>query len=185
MVGAGAWTPLNPCRNRMMNARLKYFFAGLTGFSMTIAAGLAQTEDRAPSDRRPVGVMAALDRNGNGVIEAEEIDLAVVSLRKLDRNKDGRITREEISGSGPARPSRGRPPLLSTLDKDGDGKVSKEEAPERLKERFDRIDSNGDGYIDAEEEKVARQRFRGPQGPDRRPGGQRPADGEGGAEKPK
>lgn len=36
-------------------------------------------------------------------------------------------------------------------DKDGDGKVSFEEADGRLRERFRDIDSNGDGYIDAQE----------------------------------
>ena len=52
-------------------------------------------------------------------------------------------------------------------DKDGDGKISKEEAPERLKERFNFIDRNGDGFIDKEEIEKMRQRF-GSRG---RPGG--------------
>ncbi len=37
------------------------------------------------------------------------------------------------------------------LDTDGDGKLSKEEAPERMQQIFDRIDTNGDGFADAEE----------------------------------
>ncbi|QDT35457.1 EF-hand domain-containing protein [Thalassoglobus polymorphus] len=37
------------------------------------------------------------------------------------------------------------------LDADGDGKLSKEEAPERMQQIFDRIDTNGDGFADAEE----------------------------------
>lgn len=36
-------------------------------------------------------------------------------------------------------------------DKDGDGKVSFEEADGRLRDRFRDIDTNGDGYIDAQE----------------------------------
>lgn len=36
-------------------------------------------------------------------------------------------------------------------DKDGDGKVSFEEADSRLRDRFRDIDTNGDGYIDAQE----------------------------------
>ncbi len=36
-------------------------------------------------------------------------------------------------------------------DKDGDGKISKEEAPERLKRNFDRIDRNSDGFVDRKE----------------------------------
>jgi collagen type III alpha len=50
-------------------------------------------------------------------------------------------------------------------DKNGDGKISKEEAPERLKERFDFMDGNGDGFIDKDELEKMAQRFRGRGGP--------------------
>jgi len=40
---------------------------------------------------------------------------------------------------------------LKRFDKDSDGKVSKEEAPDRLKERFDSLDTNKDGFLDAGE----------------------------------
>ena len=46
-------------------------------------------------------------------------------------------------------------------DSDGDGKVSKSEAPERLQAFFDRMDPNGDGFIDAEEMAAMRERFGG------------------------
>lgn len=36
-------------------------------------------------------------------------------------------------------------------DADGDGKLSREEAPERMRENFDEIDTNQDGFIDAAE----------------------------------
>jgi len=45
------------------------------------------------------------------------------------------------------------------LDTDGDGKVSKDEAPEQMRAFFDRIDGNGDGFIDkAEADAAARAR---------------------------
>jgi Ca2+-binding EF-hand superfamily protein len=40
---------------------------------------------------------------------------------------------------------------VEAFDKDKDGKISKEEAPDRLKERFEQVDTNGDGFIDAAE----------------------------------
>ncbi len=44
-------------------------------------------------------------------------------------------------------------------DKDGDGKVSLEEAPEFMKSWFGRIDTNGDGFIDAAENAALRKRM--------------------------
>ena len=49
---------------------------------------------------------------------------------------------------------------MKEADKNGDGKISKEEAPDQLKERFDRIDSNGDGQLDEAELKVMFERMR-------------------------
>ncbi len=152
--------------------------------------------DRAPGGRPPMGLTGVIDLNGNGTIEADEIDMAVVSLRKLDRNKDGKITRDEIGGSasGSSRRSSGRRlPSLSSLDKDGDGKLSKEETRDRMRENFDRTDTNGDGFVDSKEFDAILQRIRSGQRPgerpgerpSRRPGGREPGEGEGGSDKPR
>jgi hypothetical protein len=57
------------------------------------------------------------------------------------------------------------------LDKDGDGKISKDEAPERMQDNFDRIDSNSDGFIDMTEMQKAMGagRGRGGDGAQRKP----------------
>jgi collagen type III alpha len=64
--------------------------------------------------------------------------------------------------------------ILRAADANGDGKISKEEAPDRLKENFDRFDANGDGFIDDMEARRASGRrpdgARRPEG-DRRPEG--------------
>tara|TARA_E500000305_G_scaffold3796_1_gene3500 strand:- start:174925 stop:176733 length:1809 start_codon:yes stop_codon:yes gene_type:complete len=41
--------------------------------------------------------------------------------------------------------------MLQRLDKNSDGKISKDEAPERMQERFDELDANKDGFLDAAE----------------------------------
>lgn len=41
--------------------------------------------------------------------------------------------------------------MLKNLDKNDDGKLEISEVPERMKERFDRVDANGDGFVDAAE----------------------------------
>lgn len=67
---------------------------------------------------------------------------------------------ESPDGGGPR--GGGRPLLnFADLDRDGDGKLSLDEAPERMRENFAEVDTNSDGFIDAEEF-AARRRGRGP-----------------------
>jgi RND family efflux transporter MFP subunit len=48
---------------------------------------------------------------------------------------------------------------LMAYDKNGDKKISKEEAPEQIKGFFDRMDTNEDGFIDAKEIAEARRKM--------------------------
>jgi hypothetical protein len=68
------------------------------------------------------------------------------------------------SGTGP-RPARGGDPI-QRFDRDGDGKISKQEAPPPMQRNFSKHDANGDGYIDADEAKSLPQPGQGgPPGP--------------------
>jgi HlyD family secretion protein len=60
---------------------------------------------------------------------------------------------------------------LNQFDKDGDGKVSKDEAPSWMQSFFGRIDSNGDGFIDQVEAAAIAARRRQKGGGKGRPGG--------------
>ncbi len=82
----------------------------------------------------------------------------------------------EISGpgalggsGGPLVRAGGQRPDIMASDADGDGKVSREEAPERMTQFFDRIDANADGFIDAEEAAAARRRRSRPPGAESEP----------------
>lgn len=55
------------------------------------------------------------------------------------------------SGAAAERAEGGLPRFLARNDANGDGKIQKSEAPERLQARFDSLDTNGDGAIDAAE----------------------------------
>ena len=68
-----------------------------------------------------------------------------------------------VGGAGQGGPEGGRPAGgrsmdLMSLDKDGNGKVSRAEATEKMQSFFDRMDGNGDGFITAAEAAEARAR---------------------------
>ncbi|MBI3837787.1 MAG: hypothetical protein HY288_07620 [Planctomycetia bacterium] len=54
------------------------------------------------------------------------------------------------AGSGPGRGGFAFPDFKS-LDKDNDGKISPDEAPERMKDRFGEMDTDQDGFLDKKE----------------------------------
>jgi Ca2+-binding EF-hand superfamily protein len=101
-----------------------------------------------------------LDRDDSGKLSKSELgdDFAAL-LETGDTDKDGELSLEEFTAArtatdkakrGDDRPGADRDPMAE-LDKDDDGKISKEEAGPRLKEHFDRLDKDGDGFITKEE----------------------------------
>ena len=55
---------------------------------------------------RRLPLMAALDTNSDGTIDATEIEQSSKSLKTLDKNSDGKLTPDELR---PARPAGGQP----------------------------------------------------------------------------
>jgi Ca2+-binding EF-hand superfamily protein len=105
-----------------------------------------------------------LDLNGDGVLDAQEIDAAPTSLARLDKNADRQITTDEarppmMGGRGRGGQEGGAPSnvveetvkTLMSFDANGDGKLSKSELPERFQGIFDRGDENKDGFLTPEE----------------------------------
>jgi hypothetical protein len=62
--------------------------------------------------RPPPPIIAVLDANHDGVIDADEIANAPAALKKLDKNGDGKLTQDEL------RPPR-RPEGTGDQDKGG------------------------------------------------------------------
>ena len=63
-------------------------------------------EGRPGGGRPMMPLVQALDANGDGVIDEDEIKNAVAALKALDKNNDGKLTREEYMGMrrGPGGP---------------------------------------------------------------------------------
>ena len=77
--------------------------------------------------------------------------------------------------SGGAGQRGGFREALQQADKNKDGKISKEEMPERMQPFFDRMDRNSDGFITTDEMQGGRTRGRGGNRSGNRPPGDRPS----------
>lgn len=128
-------------------------------------------EARRPSAEMIVKKIMQSDEDGDGQISREEAPERLAKVfDRVDIDADGMLVEEEITESveamlkrgGQGRPGAGGPPNPEAivkrwmeLDKDGDGRVSKDEAPERMQRFFDRIDANGDEFLDKKEIKTS------------------------------
>lgn len=130
------------------------------------AAGNAEVEARAREMAN--SIFKQYDKNGDGVIDKDEMAQLPPGLRRADRNGDGKITREELVAQmiefsqrrGGDRPGpdggpgggRGGPPGAATATATNNGKPSKfrtalEMLPAGLPDTFLQKDADHDGQI--------------------------------------
>ncbi len=91
------------------------------------------------------------DRDQDGRISADEFPGPQDHFTQLDENSDGYIDETEASKKRPPHLGKRNRGFLKRFDTDSDGKVSKTEFTGSSASRFDRLDKNGDGYIDETE----------------------------------
>jgi collagen type III alpha len=153
-----------------------------------------------PPPKHPL--ISLLDENEDGALSMEEIDKAIAKLKKLDKDSNGKVTLEELPrpamgpptgeprGRGFGGRGQGGPPprggagafmeRMQGMDKNEDGKITKDELPERMQNMFSRLDTDGDGSLDKKELESMATRMRGrgqPAGPGAGQGGGRPRAG--------
>lgn len=132
----------------------------------TGAAGLAMAADVPPPAGAPP--RAKLDTNGDGLIDRAEAAKAprlAAQFDTLDKNKDGKLSRDELPrwhGKRHGRGPGGREEMMAKLDTNKDGRISREEAKAdpRLAARFDQMDVNKDGYLDKADRELGRKQHR-------------------------
>lgn len=123
------------------------------------ATGANPTAEAKPAEAAPADAKAA-GRGDRGARRAQ-------MFARLDANGDGTITMADIdtrSATGVAYAQKKR---LHVLDKDRDGKISREEFSARSKQRFADLDLDSDGKITASD-LPPRMAERWQKGPDRR-----------------
>jgi hypothetical protein len=139
-----------------MNKRIVLLGIALAGFALVSAH--AQTSDSPPPRPLPP-LLAALDADTNHVISAQEIANAPKALLTLDKNGDGKLTRDEFipqrpegapSGQHPDGRKEFVPPIVAALDTDGDGVISATEIANAAT-ALATLDKNGDGQLSGDE----------------------------------
>lgn len=127
--------------------------------AVTAGAAMAQAPAAPDAPDAPARPRAALDANKDGVIDRAEAAARphlAVRFDALDRNSDGKLDRAELPRMKHDRHHRrgghegrfgGNP--FRGADKDKDGRVSKTEAIAAATARFERMDFNKDGFVDA------------------------------------
>lgn len=123
----------------------------------------------------PSSLLEVLDTNGDGKLSAGEIAKASETLKKLDRNGNGELDPDELPGEkkAPETPADPRTQaakgMVDGMDLNGDGKLTEQELPERMRPRFKSMDANGDGFVDvAEMQRVMERRGGDPRGGEQR-----------------
>jgi Ca2+-binding EF-hand superfamily protein len=150
-----------------------------------VLASTTMTENETVAGSKGLPEFARLlDTNHDGHLSREELAKAADLFDRLDRNHDGVLDAKELTempaatsteastttpapagkaawthGKG-ASPGANLAKLFQKADKDGDGKLSMEEAPPFVKKHFAKIDTNRDGVLDKKELKVWFRRHR-------------------------
>ncbi|MBJ6120932.1 hypothetical protein [Sphingomonas mollis] len=147
--------------------------------SLLLAAMTQTVTPPAPPPGGPAGLRRA-DANGDGIVtRAEAMAQANGMFARMDSNHDGKVTpeerraameamRAERRGDGIGRGGRGRG-MGGGMGSGGDRELTLEQSRQMAANRFDRLDTNKDGRLDAAELAAARPGPRPPRGDDAPP----------------
>jgi Ca2+-binding EF-hand superfamily protein len=118
--------------------------------SASTQAGPSGRAQRSGEATRMDPVLAAIDTNHDGIISKDEIAAAPTTLKSLDKDGDGQLSASELRPRQQTPSDRAKH-MLDEWDTNKDGKLTKPEAPDRIQQQFDAIDTNHDRVLDEEE----------------------------------
>ncbi len=160
--GGESANPAGPAKGRFreaMQERMQEFQRGEGGM-------------RPDPDRIVAMLIDRFDEDKDQKLNAEELKKALGALRNMGGMGPGGPGSSGPGSGGPGSGGMG-PEFITRLfemnDKDGDGKLTGDEMPERMRQALDRVDRNGDGSVDKAEAEEMAARMNGGQ----RPGGGR------------
>ena len=115
------------------------------------------TEAGAAAGGKILEFLKSVDADGDGKITEAEAGERWARLQRLDKNGDGAVSLKDELG----RPEGGTPgsspgEFFARMDKNGDDKLTEDEAPGQAWERLAKLDQDGDGAISKSELAAAR-----------------------------
>lgn len=130
-----------------------------------LSAGTAFAATQVPVQGAAPAARVKLDVNGDGIVDRKEAAARPRLAEKfdeLDKNKDGKLSKEEMPRHGDRKHGRNGREAMAKLDADKDGRISRAEATAgegKLASRFDDMDANKDGFVDRADHQIrAKQR---------------------------
>ena len=135
-----------------------FLYAAMT-FGICAATFPAIAQMRGAGGGNPLAVFATADADHDGKVSREEYaNTRDVRFAMMDRNGDGVISKADFAEILAERPQAAEriEQTIAAGDSDKDGKISKAEWHGAPMPIFDRLDANGDGFVDKAEVTKAR-----------------------------
>lgn len=182
-----------------MTMKFKLLTTGVLSLGLGILSPVWADDADRESETPDIKIYEQLDKNGDGKLEADEIPedkkrFFDQLVRDADSDKDGVLTKSEYQTpskeksvtlpEGPGkggRPQRDFGELFKRADKNGDGKLSLDEIPEKMATRLKPLmDKAGKDEVSLEDLEKLMNRRPGGQGAGKGPKGSPPPGGRGG-----